>query len=102
MVSMEPIAAFECVLARPRMYVDDPQTLREVLLFVSGICWAKQRGPGDRVLDDFPEYVQQRFAQPRNVTWARTLLQEYGDLPLLEGCQEVATILRDWKAMKSQ
>jgi hypothetical protein len=85
----------EHVLLRPRMFCPEAETLRELMLFISGICVGRSPPHGRACVTRFADDVEARFGHPRNVSWTEVLLREFGGLPYLEACDAIVKLLRE-------
>jgi hypothetical protein len=92
----ETTELIELVLRRPRMFCD-AQTLRELLLFIQGICTGREP-PHGGCPSGFDEYVPARFDRPSGASWSAVLQREFGDRPFIEACQAIADLVHEWRA----
>ena len=96
-----PVDFIEDVLLRPRMFCPDVETLRDLLVFVQGVCCGQRPPHGAGCTGDFTTYVNQRFNQLQNTAWTTTLLNEFSNRPLSEACEAIVRVLRDWRKSKA-
>jgi len=80
------------------MFCAEIDTLRDAVLFAEGVCHGLRPPHGACTLPGFNEYLAHRFGNQEPRPWSRILLEQFGDLPLHEGCNVVHAILLDWKS----
>jgi hypothetical protein len=85
------------ILRRPRMYCS-AETLRELLLFIEGVCCGCRPPHGSGVLDDFPRYIATRFNQTEGSNFAVILEEQYRDLPFLQASDAIHSLLKEWQS----
>jgi hypothetical protein len=86
-----------CVLSRPQTIFGAAQTLRDVLALIHGVALGRFPPHGYGFLPGFPAFVERRFNGPsRNHN--EILLEQFGHMPGLEGCEPVLSLLREWKS----
>lgn len=88
------------LLRRPRMFYGEAATLRDVLALVRGVAIARYPPHGSGFLPGFNDFVNRRFKAPPIADYI-TLLKEFGQLSLVDGCQAVETLLEEWKASEN-
>jgi hypothetical protein len=94
----ETAELIELVFLRPRMF-SDAETLRELLLFIRGICTGRNPPHGSDCLPGFDEFVLGRFRRAASFSWPEVLLDEYGGLPFLKACAAIADLVREWRSV---
>ncbi len=87
------------ILQRPCSLFPPADSLTVVLALIDGV--ARERFPphGSGFLPGFGEFVRRRFHAPptnHNVI----LIEQFGHLPLREGCDAVLNLLEEWKAIE--
>jgi hypothetical protein len=92
----------EMVFSRPLIFCE-ANSLRELLLFMHGICAGREDYHCTQCFRGLCEYLEQRFhaLPPTSFSWMRMLESEFGRLPLLEACKEIRDVLGDWRATRS-
>jgi hypothetical protein len=85
------------IFLRPRICFSEVRTLRDVFALIHGVALERYPPHGSGFLAGFNEFVNQRFNTPP-MDHVTLLLTAFGDLPLVEGCDAVLGLLREWNA----
>jgi hypothetical protein len=85
------------ILARPRMY-SSAESIRELLVFISGVCTGIRPPHGSGVLGTFPEFIVSHFGASRESDWCAVLESELANVPYLEACSTIRTLFDKWRA----
>ena len=95
-----PLERLESLFLRPRMYLANVDNLRDLLIFVEGVCrgLAPPGGHSFQGEGEFADHVNKRFHQSPGAAWTTTLLNAFSDRPFFEACGAIAEVIRDWKA----
>jgi hypothetical protein len=98
----DAIQRLERIFFRPRMYFDDVDNLRDLMIFVRGVCRGLAPPTGHSFIGegDFGDYVRQRFGHSPRGSWTTTLLNAFSDRPFFEACEAIAQLIREWKASR--
>ena len=97
---MEEFSDFELarlILRRPSIFFGEARTLRDVLALLHGVAVGRYPLHGNGFLPGFGEFIRQRLKAPP-INESITLLNEFGDKPMVEACQAVLGLLEEWKA----
>jgi hypothetical protein len=93
------VALIENILLRPRMY-SEARDLRDLLMFLSGICAGRHAPHGGTGPLGFSDYLEAEGIKPREVPWLRALQERFGDRPYDEARGAILALLRDWWASR--
>ena len=94
---MEPWTLIESVYLRPRMFFADVRSLRELTVFVLGVCCGCSPPHGSGSAPGFAEFVATRFRCPAGEHWAISLEKEFGHLKLFPACKAIGKVFDDWR-----
>ena len=88
------------ILLRPRMY-SSAESLRELLVFISGVCTGIRPPHGSGVLGEFPDFVNAHFDASVGSDWRVVLESNFATLPYLEACSRIRALLEQWHTLQS-
>jgi hypothetical protein len=89
----------ELVFLRPRMFCR-AGTLRELMLFVGGVCTGRCPPHGSGCLAGFDNFLANRFGRSNLLPWTTILLDRFGDRDLFEASGAIAGLLHEWKSLE--
>ena len=72
------------------------ESLRELLVFISGVCAGIRPPLGSGVLGDFPEFVNAEFGAAVSSDWRVVLESNFATTPYLEACSRIRALLNQW------
>jgi hypothetical protein len=84
------------VLYRPKMFSNDIETHRDLLMFLQGVCCGLRPHSGAIDLAPFGEFVNQKLGKPAATPWVTGLLETYGNPPAVEICEVLAQLYQDY------
>jgi hypothetical protein len=83
------------ILLRPQMF-STAKSLRELLVFVRGVCAGIRPPHGSGVLGGFPDFVNTRFCAPAGSDWCAVLEAKYANEAYLDACSTIHAIFHEW------
>lgn len=83
------------ILLRPRMY-SSAESLRELLVFIHGVCTGIRPPHGSGVLGSFPEFVNTYSNASAGSDWCDVLESEFAAAPYLDACSSIHALFDQW------